>query len=127
MIMSIPILTGIWSETQTLALSLLEWEEDRRFHSEGVKVLLAPRAGYSSSARGLPEIYKAEIYVKSELPWWLSFMGWKWTFCVWIALAIFIVEVVLILGLFRCLLLPDLVSLYTTCAKAMHGESQSIK
>ena len=123
-LMSIPVLTGICSETQTLALSILEWQEERHFQSEGIKLLLAPRAGFTLG-RGLPEMYKAEIYVKSEIPWWFSFMGWRWTFCVWIALIIFLGEVVLILGLFRCLLLPDFASFYTSCIKTINGKQKS--
>lgn len=108
LLMAIPLITGFYSETQTLEVSLLEWQECRELSFAAVRVMLAPRAG-RPLAMGVPELYEAEIHVNSELPWWVSIIGnWRWTISVWIGLSLFIGVVVFLLCLCNQILIPDL-------------------
>lgn len=117
-LMAIPLLTGLYSETQTLSVTL-EWQEKRAFSSASVRVVLAPRAG-RPLLTGLPELYGAEIHVNSEISWWLSIIGgWRWTLSVWIGLIVFVGEVVFILCLCRQFLLPDLGILLSTVSTSV--------
>lgn len=105
--MAIPLLTGFSYETQTLVLQLLEWREEKTTPSASVRVLFVPRAG-SSMDTGLPELYRAEIYVESELPWMLSIVRtWRWTLVVWTGFSLFIGGLLVILCTCRQILLPN--------------------
>ncbi|MCO5611585.1 hypothetical protein L7F22_065838 [Adiantum nelumboides] len=68
--LAIPLLAGVASETQTLRLPLLDWQQDMAFskHSSVLRISLVPRAGRGSSD-GLPELYRAEIQIDS---YWMS-------------------------------------------------------
>eukprot|EP00250_Pteridium_aquilinum_P011084 c19828_g1_i1 orf=127-2145(+) len=118
-LMAIPLLTGFYSETQTLAVSSLEWQEQRSFSFAAVRVMLAPRAGRPLHM-GLPELYEAGLSVKSELPWWVSFIGhWRWTLSVWLGLALFVGIVVLVMCLCNQFLLPDLGRVFPVVADGL--------
>lgn len=98
--LAIPIIVGVTSETQTLSLQLLEWQQDAvspATSASVIRIMLAARAGRAIST-GLPELYKAEIQVDSygmsssastirTLLLWvgLSFMlfGFLSTFCMY--------------------------------------------
>ncbi|MCO5603276.1 hypothetical protein L7F22_057425 [Adiantum nelumboides] len=68
--LAIPLLAGVASETQTLRLPLLDWQQDMASskRSSMLRISLVPRAGRGSSD-GLPELYRAEIQIDS---YWMS-------------------------------------------------------
>lgn len=101
-LMAIPLLAGVSSETQTLALHLLEWQEERSSPSAGIRISLVPRAGRPVTT-GLPELYNAEIQVDSEAPCMASssVRSWKWTLLMWIGLSFLVFVCLASLYLFR--------------------------
>ncbi|XP_057868973.2 seipin-1 isoform X2 [Cryptomeria japonica] len=83
---SLPLLMGILGETETVVIHLIDYKE-KIIPTESVKIILQPKALTS----GLPELYSAEIDIRSQLPWNKEFSRkWKWTFCVWYTLAFYI-------------------------------------
>lgn len=98
--MGVPLVLGISGETQKLNVEILKHKEDRR-RSNAIRVTLHPRAGTSS----LPQIYEAEIVIKSKLPWTKEFVrNWKWSFYVWVSLYVYIVLLMFLLCYYRPLI-----------------------
>ncbi|RDX78907.1 Seipin-1 [Mucuna pruriens] len=98
--MSLPLVLGISGETQNHIVELLRHKEDYR-RSNAIKVTLHPRAGTTS----LPQLYEAEIVIKSHLPWIKELVrNWKWTFYVWVSLYIYTVLLVLLLFCYKPLI-----------------------
>ncbi|XP_052728737.1 seipin-1 isoform X2 [Vigna angularis] len=63
-LMGVPLVMGISGETQNINVEILRHREDYR-RSNAIRVTLHPRAGTSN----LPELYEAEILMRSNLPW----------------------------------------------------------
>lgn len=86
-VMSIPLLLGITGETQKITFEVLRHKEGYP-RTQAIRVTLSPRAGTTY----LPQLYEAEIVMKSTLPWTKELVRrWKWTFCVWSSLYTYIV------------------------------------
>jgi len=98
--MGVPLVLGISGETQSIKVELLSHREDRR-RSNAIRVTLHPRAGTSY----LPEIYEAEIVIRSNLPWTKELVrNWKWTFYVWVSLYVYMGLLMTLLCCYRPLL-----------------------
>ncbi|XP_028790617.1 seipin-1-like [Neltuma alba] len=93
LIMGMPLLLGISEETQKINVEILKHKEDNR-RTKAIKAIMCPRAGTSS----LPQIYKAEIVMNSQLPGAKQLVhNWKWTFYVWVSLYIYTVLLMILL------------------------------
>jgi len=85
-LMGVPLVMGISGETQNIDVEILRHKEDYR-RSNAIRVTLHPRAG----TWNLPELYEAEIVMRSNLPWTKELVrNWKWTFYVWMSLYVYI-------------------------------------
>lgn len=85
-LMGVPLVMGISGETQKINVEILRHKEDHR-RSNAIRLTLHPRAGTSN----LPELYEAEILMRSNLPWTKELVrNWKWTFYVWVSLYVYI-------------------------------------
>ncbi|XP_027088813.1 seipin-1 [Coffea arabica] len=101
-LMGLPLLLGIRAETQKVTVPMLKHKEDFP-RTEAIKVTLIPRAGTDF----LPQLYEAEILLKSELPWAKELVHrWKWTFYVWTSMHIYVFLLVILLRCSRPLILP---------------------
>ncbi|KAH9310337.1 hypothetical protein KI387_025372 [Taxus chinensis] len=108
-LMGLPLLMGILGETQTLVIHLLDYQE-KNIPTESVKIILQPKAWTS----GLPELYSADVDIRSQLPWMKEFTrNWKWTFFVWSTLAFYF----LLVGLISCCCKQVLLLRSTTIGK----------
>lgn len=106
-LMGVPLLLGISTETQELAIEILKHKEGYS-RTEAIRVTLIPRAGTLS----LPQIYEAELVINSQLPWKKKLVhSWKWTFYVWMSLYVYITLLVVIVCCFRNVLFPAITSL----------------
>ncbi|KAL6586804.1 hypothetical protein OROMI_001792 [Orobanche minor] len=102
-LMSVPLLLGITTETQTITLPMLKHKEASYPRTEYTRITLTPRAGTAS----LPQFYNAEVVVKSRPPWTRELVHrWKWTFCVWTALYIFVVLVMILVFFLKPVIFP---------------------
>ncbi|KAL6516907.1 hypothetical protein OROHE_018195 [Orobanche hederae] len=102
-LMSVPLLLGITTETQTITLPMLKHKEASYPRTEYTRITLTPRAGTAS----LPQFYNAEVVVKSRPPWTKELVHrWKWTFCVWTALYIFVVLVMILVFFLKPVIFP---------------------
>ncbi|GAB2287148.1 hypothetical protein Dimus_021534 [Dionaea muscipula] len=105
-LMSVPILLGIRQETQRLNVKVLEYMEGVRsqtMRTEAIRIILMPRAG----THHLPQLYEAEIVVRSQLPWMKELVRrWKLTLSVWTSVYIFIMFVIVLLYRFTSLVFP---------------------
>ncbi|KAJ7978267.1 Seipin [Quillaja saponaria] len=101
-VMGIPLLLGISGETQKITIRILKHKEDSQ-KTAAIRVTLCPRAGTSY----LPQIYEAEILLKSHLPWKKHLIhNWKWTFCVWMSLYIYMMLLLFVMCCCRPLIFP---------------------
>lgn len=101
-VMGFPLLLGITAETQRITIAMLKHKEGFP-RTEAMKITLIPRAGTDS----LPQLYEAEILLKSELPWAKEQVyRWKWTFYVWTSLYAYVVLLVILLSCSKLLVLP---------------------
>ncbi|KAK3037788.1 hypothetical protein RJ639_030707 [Escallonia herrerae] len=101
-LMAIPLLLGITTETQRISILLIKHKE-RSPRTEAIRISMIPRA----KTNFLPQVYEAEIHLKSELPWRKELVhSWKWTFYVWTSLSIYIMLLVLLVCCFRPLIFP---------------------
>ncbi|KAG1367975.1 seipin-1 [Cocos nucifera] len=90
-LMGIPLLMGMRTESQKITIEILRYKETSQT-TEAIRVRLKPRAGTTD----LPQVYAAEIFVNSQLPWGKEFVyNWKWTFYVWTSLYVYIVLLIL--------------------------------
>ncbi|KAK8466298.1 hypothetical protein PHAVU_008G054075 [Phaseolus vulgaris] len=98
--MGVPLVLGISGETQNIKVELLRHKEDYR-RSNAIRVTLHSRAGTSY----LPELYEAEIVIRSNLPWTKELVrNWKWTFYVWVSLYVYMGLLMTLLCCYRPLL-----------------------
>ncbi|KAA8533412.1 hypothetical protein F0562_031155 [Nyssa sinensis] len=101
-LMGLPLLLGITSETQKIAVAMLKHKEGYP-RTEAIRITLIPRAGTTS----LPQLYEAEILLKSQLPWRKELVrSWKWTFYVWTSIYIYIMLLILLVCCFTPLIFP---------------------
>ncbi|GFZ14527.1 putative adipose-regulatory protein [Actinidia rufa] len=101
-IMGIPLLLGITAETQKIVVPMLKHNEGYP-RTEAIRISLIPRAGTSL----VPQLYEAEIIINSHLPWSKEIVRrWKWTFCVWVSIHIYIILVIILVCCFRPLIFP---------------------
>ncbi|XP_031101497.1 seipin-1 [Ipomoea triloba] len=104
LIWGIPLLLGIASETQRIVIPMIRHKEGYP-RTEAIRVILMPRA----STLALPQVYEAEIILKSHLPWMKELLyRWKWTFYVWVSMYIYMALLVVSLCCFRSLMVPVL-------------------
>lgn len=104
-LVSLPSLVGMFSESQTLVIRLMGFEE-QHVPTSAVRILLQPKAGMPLG-QGIPEIYFADVYIESHLPWLKDLVrNWKWTFYIWTGLMLYIVEVIMVLCFCRQALVP---------------------
>lgn len=103
-LMSIPLLLGISSETQRISVQILKHKEGLP-RTGAIRVILIPRAGTSS----LPQLYEAEIVIKSKLPWTKQLIySWRWTFYVWSSLNAYIMLLILLILCCKPLFFPTM-------------------
>lgn len=92
-LMGMPLLLGICSESQQVAIDLMRYKETRRKSTEMIRVWLTPRAGTTD----LPQLYEAELLLKTQLPWPKDLLyNWKWTLYVWTSLHVYFVLLILL-------------------------------
>nr|GMC76299.1 seipin-1 [Ipomoea batatas] len=104
LIWGVPLLLGIASETQRIVIPMIRHKEGYP-RTEAIRVILMPRA----STLALPQVYEAEIILKSHLPWMKEVLyRWKWTFYVWVSMYIYMALLVVSLCCFRSLMVPVL-------------------
>ncbi|MED6164617.1 hypothetical protein PIB30_091906 [Stylosanthes scabra] len=107
LMMGLPLVLGMSGETQSMIVEILRHKEEYR-RTKAIRVTMHPRSGTSS----LPQLYEAQIMVKSRLPWSKEFVrNWKWTFYVWVSLYVYILLLMFLLCCYRRLLFlatPDL-------------------
>ncbi|CAH9073000.1 unnamed protein product, partial [Cuscuta epithymum] len=102
LIWGLPLLLGITTETQKLVIPIIRHKESHP-RTEAIRLTLMPRSG----TQELPQIYGAEIILKSHLPWMKEVLHrWKWTFYVWATLYIYIALLIVSLCCFRPLIIP---------------------
>ncbi|KAL6565279.1 hypothetical protein OROGR_002230 [Orobanche gracilis] len=102
-LMSVPLLLGITTETQTITLPMLKHKEASYPRTEYARITLTPRSGTAS----LPQFYNAEVVVKSRPPWTRELVHrWKWTFCIWTSLYIFVVLVMILVFFLKPVIFP---------------------
>ncbi|XP_038988024.1 seipin-1-like, partial [Phoenix dactylifera] len=93
-LMGIPLLMGICTESQKVTMEVLRYKETGR-RTEAIRVRLKPRAGTTD----LPQLYAAEIFMTSQLPWGKELVyNWKWSFYVWTSLYMYIMLLISIAG-----------------------------
>lgn len=94
--MGVPLLLGITTETQRITFPILKHTEAGAGYprTEHVRITLTPRAGTSY----LPQFYDAQLLIRSRPPWIKELVyRWKWTFCVWTTMHIFIMLLMIVL------------------------------
>ncbi|RWW72992.1 hypothetical protein BHE74_00019159 [Ensete ventricosum] len=103
-VMGFPLLLGVSSESQRVAIEMLGYKETRT-RSEMMRVKLKPRAGTTE----LPQLYDAEVFMKSQPPWAKELAyNWKWTFYVWTSLYMYILLLILLVCCFKPFVMPRL-------------------
>ncbi|GER51342.1 seipin [Striga asiatica] len=107
-VMSLPLILGITTETQSITFLILKHRESSNHpRTEYIRIMMIPRAGTAS----LPQFYDAEVFVRSQPPWTKEFVHrWKLTFCVWTTMYVFIILLVMVLvSLLKPLIFPVMV------------------
>ncbi|KAL6959043.1 hypothetical protein U1Q18_014618 [Sarracenia purpurea var. burkii] len=119
LLLGIPLLLGITAETQKIMVPILKNKE--RYPRIGViRIYLVPRVGTSS----VPQVYQAEIIINSELPQSKEIVRrWKWTFCVWTSIYVYIILTIILVCLFKPLILLTT----TSIVHREHGEKDAIR
>ncbi|MCO5584065.1 hypothetical protein L7F22_037987 [Adiantum nelumboides] len=104
-LISLPSLLGMFTESQTLVVHLMELEE-QRVATGAVRILVQPKAGMPLG-QGIPEIYSAHVHIETHLPWLKNFMRqWKWTVYIWTGVMLYMVKIIMILCCCRQALMP---------------------
>lgn len=100
-----PLLAGFESESQTLNIKMAEFTEGLE-PSACLKVSLVQCAEFQPGA-GIPEIHAATVALESELPQ-LKRVIWIWrrTILVWASFVLFLMELVLMLVIYRPIIIP---------------------
>lgn len=100
--MGIPLLLGIIEETQKITIPMLKYKEGHP-RTEAIRISMVPRAGTSF----VPQLYEAEIIINSQPPWSKEIVRrWKWTFCVWTSIHIYIMLLIILVHCFKPLIVP---------------------
>lgn len=100
-----PLMAGFQSESQTLAIKINDFTEGHE-PTACLKVVLEQRAEYLNGA-GIPQIYAASIALESELPQLKKILWcWRRTVYVWVSIMFYLVELVVVLVLFRPVVMP---------------------
>lgn len=101
-LIGLPLILGISEETQKISIEMLKRKEGYP-RTKAIKISLIPRAGTSY----LPQLYEAEILMKSQLPWTKEVVrNWEWTFYVWASLYIYIILLIILTCYCRPLVFP---------------------
>lgn len=101
-LMGMPLLLGITEETQKITIPMLNHKEGYP-KTESIRISMIPRAGTSF----VPQLYEAEIIIKSQPPWSKEIVRrWKWTFCVWTSIHIYIMLLIILVRCFKPLIFP---------------------
>ncbi|OAY78908.1 hypothetical protein ACMD2_07825 [Ananas comosus] len=102
MLMGVPLLAGVSSETQKITMEILRYKE-RQPKTELIRVSLRPRAGTTD----LPQLYEADIVIRTQLPWGKEFMyNWRWTFYVWTSFYMYIVLLIVLICCYKPSIFP---------------------
>lgn len=114
--MWMPLLLGIWDETQTLNIEILMHKEDGVKRTKAIRIILSPRAG----TQLVPQLYEAEIFLKSKQPWLKHFVySWRYIFYV---LTSFYMFNILLVGLICCYTGPRLFQVATMGSPDQNNE-----
>ncbi|CAN8236209.1 unnamed protein product [Cochlearia groenlandica] len=106
-VMSIPLITGIANEAQTMRIDALQHQENW-LRTRAVRATLIPRAHTWT----LPQLYEANIVINTKPPWFKRMAyNWRWTLCVWTSMYVYLVVLVAFLWCFRTVLFPYSVSM----------------
>nr|CAD1820399.1 unnamed protein product [Ananas comosus var. bracteatus] len=90
------------SETQKITMEILRYKE-RQPKTELIRVSLRPRAGTTD----LPQLYEADIVIRTQLPWGKEFMyNWRWTFYVWTSFYMYIVLLIVLICCYKPSIFP---------------------
>ncbi|CAI9757114.1 unnamed protein product [Fraxinus pennsylvanica] len=105
MLKTVPLITGLQSEVQTLKIDMRDYMEGHE-PTAFFKVILEQRAEFKAGS-GVPEIYAASLDIESELPG-LKRAIWNWrrTIFVWISISSFMGELIVVLLVCRPIILP---------------------
>ncbi|KAL2496550.1 seipin-2-like [Forsythia ovata] len=105
MFKTVPLITGLQSEVQTLKIEIRDYIEGYE-PTAFFKVILEQRAEFQAGS-GVPEIYAASLDIESELPG-LKRAIWNWrrTILVWISISSFMGELMVVLLVCRPMILP---------------------
>lgn len=121
-----PLLTGYYSETQTLNINfrgLIEGDTP----TACLRVAIEQRAEFRAGA-GLPEVYAASITLESGLPF-LNWILWYWkkTIFIWLSMTLFTIEVLFALVCCKPLIFPrSKVSSSSNSTNRNHSASQDV-
>ncbi|XP_058216903.1 seipin-1 [Rhododendron vialii] len=100
--MGIPLLLGITEETQKITIPILKHKEGYP-RTEAIRISMVPQAGTSF----VPQLYEGKIIINSQLPWSKEIVRrWKWTFCVWTSIHIYIMLLIILVRCFTPLIFP---------------------
>lgn len=103
LLMGVPLLLGIITETQRVTFPALKHKEATYPQTQDIRITLIPRAGTSS----LPQFYDAQVVVNSRPPWAKQVAyRWKLTLCVWTTFYIFVMMVMFLLVFLKPLIFP---------------------
>lgn len=103
LLMGVPLLLGIITETQRVTFPALKHKEATYPQTQDIRITLIPRAGTSS----LPQFYDAQVVVNSRPPWAKQVVyRWKLTLCVWTTFYIFVMMVMFLLVFLKPLIFP---------------------
>lgn len=109
-IMSVPLVLGLTTETETIIVPMLKHKEGLP-RTEAIRVAMIPRAG----TLALPQLYQSQIILKSQPPWYKNLVyKWKWTFSVWTSMYMYATLLVVLLNWCRPLMFPLLATSFMT-------------
>ncbi|WOK97460.1 seipin-1 [Canna indica] len=95
--MGIPILLGISTESQEISMDILKYKETKK-RSETIRMRLKPRSGTGD----LPQLYEAELLMKTQLPWPKELVhSWRRTLYVWASLYVYFILLILLACCFK--------------------------
>ncbi|KAJ4912168.1 putative adipose-regulatory protein (Seipin) [Raphanus sativus] len=120
-VMSVPLVTGIANEAQTMRIDALIHQE-KWPRTRAVRTTLIPRA----QTRLLPQLYEAEIVINSKPPWTKRMAyNWKWTLCVWTSMYLYVPILIALLWCFRPFLFPYVAS--RTVVESQNSETEVVE
>lgn len=103
LLMGVPLVFGIASETQRVTFPALRHREAAYPRTEDIRLTLFPRAGTTA----LPQFYDAEVVVRSRPPWLKEVVHrWRLTLSVWTSLYVFVMLVMFLVLFLKPLIFP---------------------